>query len=414
MDEKQTNPTLRRYHLLSTEHHEDEQQQQQQRMLSNHQQIIPISIDHHLATPTTLSNKRRRCSITTEPTLSSYLPSNTPDFIYHQNLPITIARGARKRSAQDDLDTDATHHFLRDHEHYAHKRARYEPSSNTELENQPPHATLKRRSLHFQHQQEQNFLSTTWDHLRASNEIPLLFSNILPASPRLSTTTTAASYHRTNSAPNHEQTLSDHYSSLLTEHHHHSSIFHSNSLITSNQKSTIPKSSKTNLRLLSPQSNGSSPLRATNFILDNKQQTTLRTGNISPAHSDSSSESTSTCSSDEQLHHHHYHIHQPQPWRSYRERENYEQLLDLAEKLSDPNRFNQVDVQQFFSYRYKICTLSSKQTACVICMSHFKNGQHIRVLPCQHEYHSKCIARWFTMNSSCPICRRNNFLSSSC
>jgi hypothetical protein len=169
------------------------------------------------------------------------------------------------------------------------------------------------------------------------------------------------------------------------------------------------------MRLLSPQSNGNSPLRTTNFIFDTKQQTIIRTGNISPAHSDSSSESTSTCSSDEQLHQHfssfHYQLQQQQPWRSYRERENYEQLLDLAEKLSDPNRFNQVDIQQFFSYQYKHST-SSKQTACVICMSHFKNGQHIRVLPCQHEYHSKCIARWFTMNSSCPICRRDNFLSS--
>src|SRR6185503_6896608 len=99
------------------------------------------------------------------------------------------------------------------------------------------------------------------------------------------------------------------------------------------------------------------PLRTTNFLFDNKQ----RTGNISPAHSDSSSESTSTCSSDDQLHHHLYHFHQAQPWRSYRERENYEQLLDLAEKLSDPNRFNQVDIQQFFSYRFKTSTLSSKQ-----------------------------------------------------
>jgi hypothetical protein len=184
---------------------------------------------------------------------------------------------------------------------------------------------------------------------------------------------------------------------------------------------TFPKSSKTNIRLLSPQSNIPSPLRTTNFVLDSKQQTMsatiMRTGNISPAHSDSSTESTSTCSSDEQQFHQNFPLfHYHQPSRSYRERENYEQLLDLAEKLSDPNRDNKVDIEQFFSYRYKTITttkiLSSKQTACVICMSHFKNGQHIRVLPCQHEYHSKCIARWFTMNSSCPICRRDNFLSS--
>ncbi|CAF0820508.1 unnamed protein product [Adineta steineri] len=400
MDEKQTNSTLRRYNLINNDHIDE-----QQRNNSNHQQIIPISIDH-LTTSAAISHKQRRCSITNEPSLSTQLSSNNQDFIYDRNTTI----GTRKRSAQDDIVTYTAHHFLREHEQYTHKRARYEHSNNIELENQPPHSSIKRRSLIFQHQQEQDLLSSTWNNLRTSNEIPLLFNNIIPSVPRLSTTTTA--YHRTNSAPNHEHNLSDHhYSPLITE-YHHSSIFHNNSIITTNQKSTIPKSSKDNLRLLSPQSNGSSPLRTTNFIFDNKQQTIIRTGNISPAHSDSSSESTSTCSSDEQLHHHHYHFHQPQPWRTYRERENYEQLLDLAEKLSDPNRFNKVDIQQFISYRYKTSTLSSKQTACVICMSHFKNGQHIRVLPCQHEYHSKCIARWFTMNSSCPICRRDNFLSS--
>ena len=164
-------------------------------------------------------------------------------------------------------------------------------------------------------------------------------------------------------------------------------------------------------------------LRATNAILDSKQ----RTGNISPAHSDSSIESsTSTCSSDDhhQHHHHHptnlslfhYHRHSQLSSRSFRERENYEQLIDLAEKLSDPNRSNKINIDQFASYRYKSrpsdtsSLVSSKQTACVICMSQFKHGQHLRVLPCQHEYHTKCLARWFTMNSSCPICRRDFFV----
>jgi len=153
------------------------------------------------------------------------------------------------------------------------------------------------------------------------------------------------------------------------------------------------------------------PLRTTNFVFDNKQPSCMsattihRTGNISPAHSDTSTESTSTCSSDEQQ----FHLFHYQTTRSNRERENYEQLLDLAAKIADPNRFKQVNLEQFVSYRYKTRT-STDLTACVICMSNFKNGQRIRVLPCQHEYHSKCIARWFTMNSSCPICRRDNFL----
>lgn len=154
------------------------------------------------------------------------------------------------------------------------------------------------------------------------------------------------------------------------------------------------------------------PLRTTNFVFDNKQPSCMsattvhRTGNISPAHSDTSTESTSTCSSDEQQ----FHLFHYQTTRSNRERENYEQLLDLAAKIADPNRFKQVNLEQFVSYRYKTQTLTDL-TACVICMSNFKNGQRIRVLPCQHEYHTNCIARWFTMNSSCPICRRDNFLS---
>jgi hypothetical protein len=348
MDEKSNPSSLRRYNFLDNN--------------ESQELLIPISIDHFS------THKRRRGEQT-------QIASNNPDLISNRTE-------NRKRSAEDDLLPYSTHHFLREHEQSTPKRARYEHSNSIELENQPPRSIPKRRSLLFHHpQQEQDLLSSTWNNLRSSNEFPLFFNEILPTT-----------YH-----------LSDHYSPLLPD-HHHSSIFHENSLITTQQK--------TNMRLLSSQSNGSNALRTTNVFFDNKQQTILRTGNISPAHSDSSSESTSTCSSDDQLHHHHSHIHQPQPWRTYRERENYEQLLDLAEKLADPNRSNQVDIQQFFSYRYKISTLTSKQTACVICMSHFKNNQHIRVLPCQHEYHSKCIARWFTMNSSCPICRRDNFLSS--
>ncbi|CAF1220779.1 unnamed protein product [Rotaria magnacalcarata] len=405
-EKKKNNSSLRRYSLIN-----NDQVGEENRANSNREQPIPISIEY-LSTPATISNKRRRSSITNGQSLSTQVSSNSRDFIYDRNFSMTPTVGTRKRSAQDDLATFTTHQFIHERQQCTHKRARYENSNNTELENQPPRLTTKRRSIFFAQQHEDNHRSLPWNHQSTTNDISLFF-NDTPPSLSHSTTT----YHRTSSLTYHEHNPSDQYSSLLTE-HHPSSIFHNNSLITTDQKSTIPKPSKTNIRLLSPQLNCSSPLRTTNFLFDNKQQTIIPTGNISPAHSDSSTESTSTCSSDEQLHHHHHHqyrFYQPQPWRSYRERENYEQLLDLAEKLSDPNRFNKVDIQKFLSYRYKtpsIASSSSKQTACVICMSHFKNGQHIRVLPCQHEYHSKCIARWFAMNSSCPICRRDNFLSS--
>jgi len=291
-------------------------------------------------------SKRRRSSTTNESIIEQEFNSNA-------NSSLT---GNRKRSAEDDLISySSSSSFLRQFEPSVRllsqpstKRIRYEHSHSIESENQPPRCSIKHRSLILHRP-----LSSTWDQFRTSSQ---------------ATTTTSI----------------------------HSNLY-------SNRNEHLPTDFSRH------QMNS---LRTTNFTFDHNQSTISVpcAGNVSPAHSDSSSESTSTCSSDDQLHHQHLHFHQTQPWRTYRERENYEQLLDLAEKLADPNRFNQVNIDKFVSYRYQISILNSKQTACVICMSHFRNNQHIRVLPCQHEYHSKCIARWFTMNSSCPICRRDNFL----
>jgi hypothetical protein len=118
MDEKQNHSSLRRYNLInideqnstnSNNHHQQQQQQQQH--------LIPISIDY-LSTPGTISHKRRRCSITNEQT---QLSSNNQDFIYDRNMTMTDTRGNRKRSAEDDLVTYTTHHFLREHEQYVKK-----------------------------------------------------------------------------------------------------------------------------------------------------------------------------------------------------------------------------------------------------------------------------------------------------
>lgn len=409
------------------QHHEQQKKQQQnQYRLNDFHHIIPVSIQPTLPSACVLP-KRRRCSITNDSMTTATNVEN--DFMYER--PSILSMSVRKRSAQDDIATTSNQHFLRD-QHHSNKRPRYEYSRSIELENQPPRSSISSQaSPFFYHPPENNRRSSTWANLPIQNDGPTFLQDLSLPLSRTTTTTATPS----NSFHEHDS-LSLRYSSLIDEDHrslrHASSIFTTNPMQASIHKSTDDKNQ---MRLLSTQSNENCPLRTPNFLLDNKQQQILlRTGNVSPAHSDSSSESTSTCSSDEQSHHtfgafcsqncHHLQqqqqqqqnlIAQAQPWRTYRERENYEQLIDLAEKLSDPNRFKQVDIQQFFSYRYKADPITSevpsKQTACVICMSHFKNGQRIRVLPCQHEYHSKCIARWFTMNSSCPICRRDNFFS---
>ncbi|GLJ39548.1 hypothetical protein SUGI_0808050 [Cryptomeria japonica] len=45
-------------------------------------------------------------------------------------------------------------------------------------------------------------------------------------------------------------------------------------------------------------------------------------------------------------------------------------------------------------------------TACAICLAHFKNYEMLRLLPnCSHAFHRKCIDRWLSMHTTCPLCR---------
>ena len=38
------------------------------------------------------------------------------------------------------------------------------------------------------------------------------------------------------------------------------------------------------------------------------------------------------------------------------------------------------------------------QTTCVVCMCDFEIRQTLRVLPCSHEFHSKCVDKWLKVS----------------
>ncbi|OTF78623.1 ring finger protein 44-like protein [Euroglyphus maynei] len=93
------------------------------------------------------------------------------------------------------------------------------------------------------------------------------------------------------------------------------------------------------------------------------------------------------------------------------EAENYEALLSLAERLGEakPRGLNKSEIDQLPSYRYKPeSSAETDQTLCVICMCDFEAKQNLRVLPCHHEFHARCIDKWLKTNRTCPICRRDS------
>ncbi|EEB15177.1 RING finger protein, putative [Pediculus humanus corporis] len=87
--------------------------------------------------------------------------------------------------------------------------------------------------------------------------------------------------------------------------------------------------------------------------------------------------------------------------------ENYEALLNLAERLGDakPRGLFRAEIEQLPSYKFNVENHQSDQTCCVVCMCDFEPRQSLRVLPCSHEFHAKCVDKWLKGNRTCPICR---------
>ncbi|XP_066996617.2 RING finger protein 44 [Anabrus simplex] len=89
------------------------------------------------------------------------------------------------------------------------------------------------------------------------------------------------------------------------------------------------------------------------------------------------------------------------------ETENYEALLNLAERLGEakPRGLSKAETEQLPSYKFNVNTHHGDQTSCVVCMCDFEARQMLRVLPCSHEFHAKCVDKWLKCNRTCPICR---------
>mmetsp|Transcript_81869 Transcript_81869/g.162583 ORF Transcript_81869/g.162583 Transcript_81869/m.162583 type:complete len:266 (+) Transcript_81869:48-845(+) len=51
------------------------------------------------------------------------------------------------------------------------------------------------------------------------------------------------------------------------------------------------------------------------------------------------------------------------------------------------------------------CAFPSSMCRCVICQEPFLSDEDVRILPCGHEYHFDCIAKWIPHSNTCCVCQ---------
>ncbi|GFU52684.1 e3 ubiquitin-protein ligase RNF167 [Nephila pilipes] len=71
------------------------------------------------------------------------------------------------------------------------------------------------------------------------------------------------------------------------------------------------------------------------------------------------------------------------------------------------NRNSRLNTQHLRQLQVSTFKKGDPYETCAICLEDFKNKDKLRILPCLHGYHVKCIDPWLTKNKRiCPICKQ--------
>ena len=60
--------------------------------------------------------------------------------------------------------------------------------------------------------------------------------------------------------------------------------------------------------------------------------------------------------------------------------------------------FSFVELDEIPSFRFSAASKDSSNGSCVVCMMNYSNREKLRRLPCNHDFHAKCIDKWLKVS----------------
>ncbi|KAK3143944.1 hypothetical protein QOZ80_4AG0306950 [Eleusine coracana subsp. coracana] len=90
----------------------------------------------------------------------------------------------------------------------------------------------------------------------------------------------------------------------------------------------------------------------------------------------------------------------------------YEELQQLGEAIGTESKgLPESAIARLPTSTYKsgIFSRKDKHNECVICCMAYKNRDKLTKLPCEHQYHQACVAKWLQINKVCPVCNKEVF-----
>lgn len=82
------------------------------------------------------------------------------------------------------------------------------------------------------------------------------------------------------------------------------------------------------------------------------------------------------------------------------------QLMETVESilLTQPPQRG-LSPEQLRGYPPTAVTDDMLSSTCCICLEEFEMDQKVRVMPCQHKFHQRCIDTWLAKEARCPLCK---------